>query len=204
MCKWDKCQELREQVLEVLPSDHPWVGAPLQVQSHGVTLKKMALRHRVIELLIAENSDKRMLIIHRHHFSIVGWEHSKQKTVLLDKPLAQEWDNHYGWHPGYTESKNSVEVIAEKLGMCVSSREKGKYVEAPIVSADQVRNVLQLERDASSRALRLTKKRSAVDATLPTPRRLSQRTELIVTPSTSAKKSVSPMRLCHWTILLVS
>jgi len=73
MCKWDKCQELREQVLEVLPSDHPWVGAPLQVQSHGATLKKMALRHRVIELLIAENSDKRTLIIHRHHFSIVGW-----------------------------------------------------------------------------------------------------------------------------------
>jgi len=51
MCNWSKCQQLWQEILEKLPTEHLWCKPAYQVQSHGDSNKKVALRYSIIHHL---------------------------------------------------------------------------------------------------------------------------------------------------------
>jgi len=123
MCDWKNCEELRKEVLEKLPLDHPWRQNPYQVQTVGDTIKKLALRQSVIHHLSpsAEDRKNKTPYIHRHHFSLMGWQRSKKKTSLIDAETAKKWDEELG-RKAYYDRVNSIEYILGILNMVPTER----------------------------------------------------------------------------------
>jgi hypothetical protein len=144
ICFWPDCEDLHLEAQETLPSDHPWCQPILQIQSHGESSKKLALRESIAHHLHLSDKDreKRTYYVHRHHFSLIGWNYSSTKTKCIDANTAKAWDAELG-RMAYYDSINSLEYIIEKrLREKMTAEEKGLFVEAPIVTKSEVCAVL--------------------------------------------------------------
>jgi hypothetical protein len=131
------------EAIQKLPSDHPWCQPILQVQS-GDTNKRLALRHSITHHLHFNDDDKkkRVLFIHCHHFSLLGWRNSRQKATHISANTAKQWDKKID-RRSYHDDVNSLEYIINKqLKRKVMDQEKGHYVEVPIVTRNDVRALL--------------------------------------------------------------
>jgi hypothetical protein len=143
MCFWPNCNELHLEAIQKLPSHHPWGQPILQVQSRD-TNKRLALRHSITHHLHLNDDDKkkRVLFIHCHHFSLLGWRNSRQKATHICANTAKQWDKEIGCR-SYNDDVSSLEYIINKqLKRKVMDQEKGHYVEAPIVTRNDVRALL--------------------------------------------------------------
>jgi hypothetical protein len=76
---------------------------------------------------------------------LIGWEYSSQKTKCIDATTAKEWDKLLG-RPAYHDKVNSLErIVQQRLKEEVDEKEKGLYVEAPVVTRTEIRAVLDLQ-----------------------------------------------------------
>jgi hypothetical protein len=119
-----------------LPDNHPWQGSILQLQSHGVSNRKLALWYSVVHHLHLSSDDSKLkkYKIHHHHFSEIGWQQSSQKTTYIDKATAKRFDGIIH-RKAYDDKVNLLKYILGKLGWRVEKADEGMYVEAPIVSS---------------------------------------------------------------------
>jgi hypothetical protein len=70
----------------------------LELQSHGKSHQRLALKESVAHhlRLINEIRNKQTYYVNRHHFLLIGWEYSSQKTKCIDATTAKEWDKLLG------------------------------------------------------------------------------------------------------------
>jgi hypothetical protein len=72
-----------------------------------------------------DDKKKRVLFIHRHHFSLLGWRNSRQKATHISANTAKQWDKEIG-RRSYHDNVNSLEYIINKqLKRKVMDQEKG-------------------------------------------------------------------------------
>jgi len=184
-CSWPNCVQLRREILQKLPEDHPWRGPILQIQSHGDTNRKIALMYSVAHHLKYSEKDrkKKTYRVHCHHFSLLGWSNSKSKTTLLDEQTAIERDKHIGRRE-YHDKVNTLEHIMLSLGRKMTKQDVGMYVEAPIVTRADVKVVLDsVKKGPSKRAMPMAKR---VSESTPLPSSIKKKLKSVstVTPGT--------------------
>jgi hypothetical protein len=93
--------------------------------------------HNSVKTTIFNNS----VNSHPHHFSEIGWQHSSQKTSYIDQATAKQFDKTIG-HKAYFDNINSVQHIFQTLGRPTETRDEGMFVEAPIVTRNDVQAAL--------------------------------------------------------------
>ena len=158
-CRWDECEDYRNQILLKAPSTHPWSGEMIRLRStanknNEFSDKATALRVPVRKHLLDNDPNYRIadqLHIYPHHypFAILQWRnenpHVRINTILTKNDASQIALNDFG-NNRFVEYTNSLYYMLNQSSIkkvwgeeIITYNSKHSYIQSPMTTRNEIR-----------------------------------------------------------------